>query len=171
MKQFIEDIQNICQLTIINKENKEIGNNIQELINNYLEPEELSKNENTIDKIKYDNKIISIKKSNKYIFFDLKRFKVIIDKNKKITSQKINTAIEINFNITFKVNNIDKTYKLSGIICHIGPTLIFGHYIYYKIIDKDNVTCFNDNIVSKVAYASVKSNIETECYILMYEQI
>ena len=156
----MDDIQNICQL-IIN--DKATHNTIQELFNIYLKPEVIDEKEKLSDNKGniYDNKIVSIISSKKNIFILLKRF----------GNSKIVSPIEINSSITFKVNDVDKTYNINGIICHLGGTADSGHYVYYKFIDKDNVICFNDNKVTTEKYEkSVKSNIEKQCYILQYNE-
>ena len=68
------------------------------------------------------------------------------------------------------MGNKDKTYKLCGIICHSGKSTKSGHYVYYKIINENSVILFDDSTVSKDNYNNQKKRIDTECYILMYEE-
>lgn len=159
-----EETENFLQLEIIKHTNTSKDINIENLINKYFDVEILKNAEifTANNGTRYNKKQLSITNSSKYVFISLKRFSY---KNGK--QSKIGDAIEINYNITLK----DKKYKLTGIICHLGDTPQSGHYIYYKFTDENNVILFNDSSVKNKKYNDVKNNIETQCYVLMYEEV
>jgi hypothetical protein len=152
--------------------------NIQNIINNEFKEENLNKNkyihkEEGKNNIVYNKKILSISSLNKYVFIQLKRF---VYNKKTMTTIRLNNSIEINYNITFQVGTENKTYKLIGVICHLGGSVNNGHYIYYKFTNKDNVVIFNDSTIKKYGYnndtnTKVKSFIQSNCYVLMYEEV
>jgi serine/threonine protein kinase len=165
----VEDTyDNICILSLTKE--KTIQSCIDYYLNNIETLNGLLKKENGNNTKFYNKKQSFIEQSEKYIFFQLKRFIF----NSSVGSKKLNNPIEINYNITFRVGNYNKTYKINGVICHLGNSIISGHYTYNKFIMKNDVLYvkeFNDSYVTDKKYIdNVKNNIERTCYVLMYEE-
>ena len=165
----VDTNNNICQLICRNQ------NTIQSSIDYYLNDIEtlndqlLVQNGNNFKF--YNKKQLFITESEKYIFFELKRF---IYSGNPLIQSKLNNSIEINYNITFRVGSHNKTYKISGVICHLGKSTTSGHYTYNKFIMKNDVLYvknFNDsNVTDKEYKNNIKTDIQKTCYILMYEE-
>ena len=147
----IEDItekNNFLYLYLSSDENKE---NIQSLINKFLN-NELIDDEN----IEIEKKI-KINKTSKYLLCYLTRFIGMRKNNKSVDISKI---IDIN----------NKKYEIISIISHSGSTN-GGHYVNYSK-RKDEWYLFNDSSVHKMSEDAVLNNVSSgSAYIMLYKLV
>lgn len=147
----IEDItekNNFLYLHLSSDENKE---NIQSLINKFLNNELIDNENNEIEKE------IKINKSSKYLLCYLTRF---------IGMRKNNKPVDIS-----KIIDIDnKKYEIISIISHSGSTS-GGHYINYSK-RKGEWYLFNDSSVHKMSEDTVLNNVSSgSAYIMLYKLV
>ena len=85
--------------------------------------------------------------------------------------EKIHTFVQCNTELTTDhirdTNGQQMTYRLVGIIRHSGPSIEFGHYIAYVLID-DSWYEANDTTMTQVSWQIVS---RVQVYMLFYERI
>lgn len=146
--EYITEKNNFLYLHLSSDENKE---NIQSLINKFLNNELIDNENNEIEKE------IKINKSSKYLLCYLTRF---------IGMRKNNKPVDIS-----KIIDIDnKKYEIISIISHSGSTS-GGHYINYSK-RKGEWYLFNDSSVHKMSEDTVLNNVSSgSAYIMLYRLV
>ena len=107
-------------------------------------------------------KKISIIALPKVLVIHLSRFRGLqkVDKHVRFSAQ---TSIRYNID----GNEYNTQYRIIGIVVHLGPSIIGGHYITY-IRAREKWFKINDHIVSAVRWSTVRKQ---KAYLLFFEQI
>ena len=107
-------------------------------------------------------KTISLIALPRVLVIHLSRFQGLqkIDKHVRFTAQ---TSIRYNID----GNDYNNQYRIMGIVVHIGPTILGGHYVAY-IRAGQNWFRMNDHIVTAVRWSEVRKQ---KAYLLFFEQI
>jgi hypothetical protein len=80
---------------------------------------------------------------------------------------KIEKQVSFDLNLDLELSQGYDSYRLIGVVKHVGRTIIHGHYICYTKTDKDVWNKISDDIVSTVSEAEV---LNVQAYILLYEK-
>ena len=98
----------------------------------------------------------------KVLVLQLKRFKGL---------QKIEDFVrfpsKLRINCASVANDQHHFYRLTGIVCHKGPSIANGHYIAY-ILAQDKWLKANDKTIKEIRYETVKRKA---AYLLFYERL
>ena len=161
-----EDISNELFLTLGTG-----GNNIQGLINNYIQPEILESPENQLEscgekgeKGTAENKRLNIKvfddPSNKTsnLIITLKRFSL---------GAKITNRIVVNPIITID----SKQFAIKGCIIHIGKDMNAGHYVYAVYKNGNIQYVMNDATQEKENLDNYSRLIQNNGYVFLYQRV
>jgi hypothetical protein len=150
---------------------KEDINNIQDLIDDYIHPEELQEPYNQLDRCGENGErgVAENKRLNIKVFDDPsnKTSNLIISLKRFLLGEKIKDKVIASPNII--VDN--KNFILKGCIIHLGNTLNSGHYVY--VVYKDGMLQYvmNDALKEKERKKYYRSIIQTDGYIFLYQRV
>ncbi|XP_076248424.1 ubiquitin carboxyl-terminal hydrolase 38 [Calliopsis andreniformis] len=157
------------------QENEEVT--VQDLINYYLTPEELTgENKYRCDKCMKlcdAQRIIKILHAPTYLILILKHFRYDSDtklktklRHKVMYTETIKLPVSTPLSLT-----TTETYELYAAVIHSGCNMDFGHYFTYARDSKQNWYKFNDSFVSHATFNDFKNlNPPDTPYILFYEK-
>ena len=80
----------------------------------------------------------------------------------------INELEKRNDHILIPLDILSHSYRLTGIIAHLGRSISAGHYIYHKRQKDDLFTTYNDSLVTKNCTISLNSRT---AYLLIYDRV
>ena len=107
-------------------------------------------------------KTLDILSTPKVLVLQLKRFKGL---------QKIEDFVRFPLNLRLNYESVGneqhQLYRLTGVVCHIGPSIEHGHYVAYIFADEKWLKA-DDKTVREVRYETVKRK---EVYLLFYERL
>jgi hypothetical protein len=150
---------------------KEDINNIQDLIDDYIHPEELQEPYNQLDRCGENGErgVAENKRLNIKVFDDPsnKTFNLIISLKRFLLGEKIKDRVIASPNII--VDN--KNFILKGCIIHLGNTLNSGHYVYAVYKNGMLQYVMNDALKEEERKKYYRSIIQTDGYIFLYQRV
>ena len=99
-----------------------------------------------------------------------KGFLVSLNRNLTIDPDAKNRETNLPEEIT---SEDGKKYRLKGIVCHLGGTIDWGHYVAHRWDENSNSwwQCNDSSVTQEHVNASKNSNIRKAAYLLAYERV
>ena len=77
---------------------------------------------------------------------------------------------DLSLEVADNVGKEAKSYRLTGIVSHVGTNFAHGHYVYDDHLDDGSWTCFDDSTVTKNK-KEVQLSRKHDAYIVVYSAL
>ena len=174
------------ELPINIKDNKNVVNDINDLLQNYSKYEPLEQSNHMYSEscghsaerkpnVTHKKIRIELPNTNKYIVICLRRFKsdggLKRSKSDEVVQPYTQTKIRKKITPNSELTIDNKIYTLTGVICHRGHIEKQGHYVYYECDSQGKyIRLYNDSIIKEYnnVESSYENEINTDGYMFLY---